>query len=258
MGFSVVIPARYDASRLPGKPLLLIAGKPLIQHVYECACRSHAERVIVATDDQRIAETTQAFDGEVCMTASTHQSGTERLAEVISKLNFDADSIIVNLQGDEPLMPAACIDQVAECLVQDNQAKVATLCDPIESVDDLFDPNIVKVVTDKNNHALYFSRATIPWHRDAFNHDRTQLDSMDGLLAMRHVGLYAYRAGYIKQYLESTKSPIEQAEALEQLRVLWHGEKIHVATACASPGIGVDTENDLEAVRKILEHSVSK
>lgn len=252
MSFSVVIPARYDASRLPGKPLLLIAGKPLIQHVYECASSSNAERVIIATDDQRIADKTKDFGGEVCMTASTHTSGTERLAEVISKLNFPPDAIVVNLQGDEPLMPAACINQVATSLQNDTQAKVATLCDPIETVDELFDPNIVKVVADKNNHALYFSRATIPWHRNAFNENLNQIPK-DGTDYFRHVGLYAYRAGFIKEYIDATKSKIEQAEALEQLRVLWHGEKIHVAKACASPGIGVDTEKDLEAVRKILK-----
>jgi 3-deoxy-manno-octulosonate cytidylyltransferase (CMP-KDO synthetase) len=252
MSFSVVIPARYDASRLPGKPLLLIAGKPLIQHVYECASKSDADRVIVATDDQRIADKIKDFGGEVCMTASTHQSGTERLAEVISKLEFHPDAIVVNLQGDEPLMPAECINQVAACLLKDIQAKVATLCTPIDTADELFDPNIVKVISDINNLALYFSRASIPWHRDAFKDDMTQLPK-DGTDFMRHVGLYAYRAGFIKEYLGATKSKIEQVEALEQLRVLWHGEKIHVAKACASPGIGVDTEKDLEAVRQIIE-----
>ena len=254
MSFSVVIPARYDASRLPGKPLLLVAGKPIIQHVYECACKSNADRVIIATDDQRIANAADTFSAEVCMTATSHQSGTERLAEVINIKQFSADAIVVNLQGDEPLMPATCINQVAEALQNDMQAKVATLCDPIETVEDLIDPNIVKVVCDKNQHALYFSRATIPWHRDAFSKDITQFPQ-DGTEYLRHVGLYAYRAGFIHKYLASSPSRIEQTEALEQLRVLWHGEKIHVAKACAAPGIGVDTEKDLEIVRNIFKQN---
>lgn len=252
MGFCVVIPARYDASRLPGKPLLPIAGKPLIQHVYECASQSHAERVIIATDDPRIVDAAKDFDAEVCMTATTHQSGTERLAEVISLYHIPPDQIVVNLQGDEPLMPASCVNQVAEALQTDTQVKVATLCEPIETVEELFDPHVVKVVCDKNQHALYFSRAPIPWHRGDFTQKNVQLPR-DGTEYLRHVGLYAYRAGFIKEYLASAQSQIEQTEALEQLRVLWHGEKIHVARACELPGVGVDTEKDLETVRNIME-----
>lgn len=250
MQFSVIIPARYDSTRLPGKPLLDIAGKPMIRHVYERACESGADQVVIATDDQRVADAAIGFGAEVCMTSSKHTSGTERLSEVVSKLSLDDDAIVVNLQGDEPLMPAALIHQVAQNLAVHKQASVATLSEQIHTAAELFDPHAVKVITDHKGYAIYFSRAPIPWDRDAFSVTTEELPAQ--ALHYRHIGLYAYRAGFINKYVAWPACDLERMESLEQLRVLWHGHKIHVAEAEQSAVAGVDTEADLERVRQAL------
>lgn len=250
MDFSVIIPARYASSRLPGKPLRCIKGKPLVQHVFECAQQSGARQIIIATDDERIAQTAHGFGAQVCMTSVDHPSGTARLAEVIAKLAIDDSEILVNLQGDEPLVPARIIGQVAANLYQQREANIATLCVPIHDTAELFNRNVCKVVMDKQGYALYFSRAPIPWHRDSFTNAPDAMPAAIGYY--RHVGLYAYRASFIKEYVTWPACELELAESLEQLRVLWNGKKIHVAEAMQSPGPGVDTEEDLARVEQLL------
>jgi 3-deoxy-manno-octulosonate cytidylyltransferase (CMP-KDO synthetase) len=243
--FKVVIPARYASTRLPGKPLLQLAGRPMLQHVHERSLQSGASEVIIATDDQRIADAAHNFDATVCMTSTEHTSGTERLAEVVETQGWDDDDIIVNVQGDEPLLPEVLIKQVAEGLASNSAAPMATLAYPIQSSDEAADPNIVKVVLDRKGYALYFSRAAIPCHRDIPVGDI-------GIDLLRHIGLYAYRAGFLKRYLQMDVSPLESIEKLEQLRVLWYGMKIHVGIATQMPGHGVDTREDLARVNKLL------
>lgn len=252
MSFRVIIPARYESTRLPGKPLRDMAGKPMIQHVHECASNSDSEQVIIATDDARIQQAAESFGAIVCMTSTEHRSGTERLAEVIETMHIDDADIIVNVQGDEPLMPTICINQVATALANTPQANVATLCTPINSHDQLFDPHIVKVVRDSNDMALYFSRAPIPWHREEFSVGPDSLPS-DNTPYYRHIGLYAYRAGYIREYVKLAACDLEQAESLEQLRVLYHGGRIVCVEAHEVPGPGVDTEADLEKVVALFD-----
>ena len=251
MSFVVVIPARYASTRLPGKPLADIHGKPMVQHVVEKALQSGADRVIVATDDERVQQALAPFAAaagfEVCMTSPDHQSGTERLAEVCRHYGFAADTIIVNVQGDEPLIPPVIIRQVADNLAAAS-APMATLSVPIRDAEEAFNPNAVKVVTDREGYALYFSRASIPWDRDRFAQSREQI----GDHYQRHIGIYAYRAGFIQRYVDWAPSLLEQIEALEQLRVLWYGEKIHVAQALQAPPVGVDTQADLDKVRALL------
>lgn len=247
MSFTVVIPSRYQSSRLPGKPLADIAGKPMVQWVYQQAKQAGADRVIVATDDKRIQEVVESFGGEVCMTSPDHQSGTERLAEVVEKMAIADDHIIVNVQGDEPLIPPSIIKQVADNLAN-SVAPMATLGVSIDDEHEVFNPNAVKVVTDEQGYAMYFSRASIPWDRDAW----AQEDKTIRQPLMRHIGIYAYRAGFINTYINWQPSALEQIESLEQLRVLWYSEKIHVALAKEAPAAGVDTPEDLEIVRKIL------
>ncbi|MBN6710596.1 3-deoxy-manno-octulosonate cytidylyltransferase [Haemophilus haemoglobinophilus] len=255
MKFTVIIPARYASSRLPGKPLADIAGKPMIQHVWEKAQQSGASRVVVATDNEEVAQAVHSFGGEVCMTSSQHNSGTERLAEVVEKLAIPDDEIIVNIQGDEPLIPPVIVSQVAQNLAN-NGVNMATLAVKLADAEELFNPNVVKAVTDKNGNVLYFSRAAIPWNRDQFANlsaqQQKQLLLQDHYL--RHIGIYAYRAGFIKQYVQWQPTTLEQIESLEQLRVLWYGEKIHVDLAKEVPAVGVDTPEDLEKVRCILDH----
>ncbi|PNH93200.1 3-deoxy-manno-octulosonate cytidylyltransferase [Vibrio diazotrophicus] len=247
MSFTVVIPARYQSTRLPGKPLADIGGKPMIQWVYEQSLLAGAERVIIATDDARVEQAVKAFGGTVCMTSPDHQSGTERLAEVVALMGIEDDHIIVNVQGDEPLIPPAIVRQVADNLAASN-APMATLSVEIDHESEVFNPNAVKVVTDKDGYALYFSRATIPWDRDNFaSEDKTIVQPL-----MRHIGIYAYRAGFINTYINWQPSQLEKIECLEQLRVLWYGEKIHVAVALEAPPAGVDTPEDLELVRSIV------
>lgn len=251
MSFSIIIPARYASSRLPGKPLLEIAGKPMIQHVYERATASGAEQVIIATDDKRIKQAAEWFGANVCMTAETHRSGTERLAEVIDTCNIDDDHIVINLQGDEPLLPPKCLQQVAKALEDDNEASVATLCTHITSVDEIFDPHAVKVVLDSRQHALYFTRAPVPWDRENFT-EKPELTDEQLSVYRRHIGLYAYRAGFVKKYIELPQTELEKIESLEQLRVMWYGYSIVVPMAEEVPGPGVDTAEDLENVRKMM------
>ncbi|MEF1291327.1 3-deoxy-manno-octulosonate cytidylyltransferase [Vibrio sp. M260118] len=247
MSFTVVIPARYQSTRLPGKPLADIGGKPMIQWVYEQAVQAGADNVIVATDDVRVEQAVEAFGGQVCMTSQDHESGTERLAEVVEKMAIADDHIIVNVQGDEPLVPPAIIAQVAENLAN-SVAPMSTLAVEISDEAEVFNPNAVKVLTDKNGYAMYFSRATIPWDRDHFANDAKEIKQP----LMRHIGIYAYRAGFINTYINWQPTVLEKIECLEQLRVLWYGEKIHVEVAKEAPAAGVDTPEDLEGVRSII------
>lgn len=249
MSFIAIIPARYGSSRLPGKPLADINGKPMVVHVMERALESGAKRVIVATDHPDVVKAVEAAGGEVCLTRPDHQSGTERLAEVIELCQFADNEIIVNVQGDEPLIPPVIVRQVAENLAN-SEAGMATLAVPIESAEEAFNPNAVKVVRDARGYAMYFSRAAIPWERERFAVSKDTI----GDTFLRHIGIYAYRAGFIRQYVKWEPSKLEHIELLEQLRVLWYGEKIHVDVAKAIPSVGVDTPEDLERVRAILGH----
>ncbi|GAA6152153.1 3-deoxy-manno-octulosonate cytidylyltransferase [Pseudoteredinibacter isoporae] len=251
MEFFVVIPARYASSRLPAKPLADIAGKPMIQWVVERAQLSDAEQVIVATDDARIEAAVKAFGGEVCMTRADHQSGTDRLQEVAEKYGLAPDAIVVNVQGDEPLIPPEVINQVANNLNRAKEASVATLSEPIHSVEDFCNPNVVKAVSDEQGIALTFSRAPVPWPRDAFAKNREALP--EGFVPQRHIGIYAYRVALLNRFVGWDVAPIEATESLEQLRVLWHGEKIHLDEACADVPGGVDTPEDLQRVVDFIQ-----
>ena len=249
--FTVVIPARYASTRLPGKPLLDIGGMPMIQHVWRRAVESGAEKTIIATDDPRIASACSGFGARVEMTDSVHASGTERIAEVTDKLSFPDNTIVVNVQGDEPLIPSSLIFQVAENLKTHAAAvDVATLCERIVERESVFDPDVVKVVIDHRGLALYFSRAPIPWDREAFRQPRPNVDGTGAYF--RHIGIYAYRAGYLRTYVSLPPSPLEKIERLEQLRILYHGGRIHVAEALEDPGPGVDSPGDLERVRRLM------
>jgi 3-deoxy-manno-octulosonate cytidylyltransferase (CMP-KDO synthetase) len=255
--FSVVIPARFASSRLPGKPLLDIAGKPLIQHVYESAANSNAERVIIATDDARIESAAKSFGAQVCLTSSYHRSGTERIAEVIQTLRFNRDDVVVNLQGDEPMMPAELITQVAAQLHENSHASISTLCARIHDDAELFNPNVVKVVRDNQGYALYFSRSPIPWDRSRFPTQMSQFAFHNLAVCehndyYKHIGLYAYTAGFVLKYINYPQSSLEQLESLEQLRALQNGHKIHAGEAQQDCGIGVDTEEDLHKVQQIF------
>lgn len=252
--FVVVIPARHASSRLPGKPLLDLGGLPMVVRVWQRAGESGAARVVVATDDERIREAVEAAGGEALLTRSDHPSGTDRLAEVAQRLALADDAIVVNVQGDEPLLPAALIDQVAARLEADPGASIATLAEPVGDVDTLFNPNVVKVVRDLRGRALYFSRAPIPWDREAWDRERfarrPELLGTDAWL--RHIGLYAYRAGFLAEYVDWLPSPLEQLEQLEQLRALHHGHAIQVALSAEPHPPGVDTAEDLERVRRLF------
>lgn len=249
MNFSVIIPARYGSSRLPRKPLLDIIGKPMIQHVWEKAQQAGAKRVIVATDHPEIEQVVQQFGGEVCLTSDQHHSGTERLAEVVEKMAIADDEIIVNVQGDEPLIPPEIVAQVAENLDR-FQVNMATLAVKLNTTEELFNPNVVKVVANQQGMALYFSRASIPFGRDQFPNCNDDFVRQQNYL--RHIGIYAYRAGFIKRYVAWQPTQWEQLESLEQLRALWYGEKIHIALAKQAPEVGVDTQADLERVQQLL------
>ena len=238
MSFTVVIPARYASTRLHGKALLDIAGKPMVAHVVDRALESSANRVIVATDDQRIAEAAKDLNCDVCMTREDHESGSDRIAEVVNKLALPDDEVIVNVQGDEPLIPGELINKVAESLRSVSDAAMSTAAIKIEREEDRLNPNVVKVVFKLNGEAMYFSRAPIPFARD----EQTSP-------AYRHIGIYAYRGEFLKRYHRLTESLIEQTEKLEQLRVLDNGDKIMVEVVEHGTGMGVDTQEDLEAVR---------
>lgn len=246
MHFTVVIPARFSSSRLPGKPLADIAGKSMIERVYLCARASAAARVVVATDDSRIVDAVQAFGGEACLTSPHHESGTDRLEEVAGYLALGDEEIIVNLQGDEPMMPAAVINQVAENLARHPEASCATLAEPIVQLTEVFNPNAVKVVADHAGFALYFSRAPIPWDRETYQQSRTGTAPP---LARRHIGIYAYRVALLREFVQWPVAALEAMEKLEQLRILANGHRIHVDSAVAAVAGGVDTPEDLERVR---------
>jgi 3-deoxy-manno-octulosonate cytidylyltransferase (CMP-KDO synthetase) len=250
VSFSVLIPARYASSRLPGKPLADLAGKPMVVRVAQRARDSGARRVVVATDDSRIVDAARAHGVEVIMTGSHHATGTDRLAEAARLLALDAEEIVVNVQGDEPLLDASLMRRVAALLSQHPQAGMATACHPIADIAEAFNPNVVKVVLDSRNYALYFSRATIPWARSAFAGEPRAIP--DGLPIYRHYGLYAYRVRFLQAFPTLPIAPIETFEALEQLRALWHGERIVVEIAPGAPAPGVDTEADLARVRRLL------
>lgn len=257
MSFIVVIPARYQSTRLAAKPLADILGKTMVERVAIQALKSGASRVIVATDDKRIADALMSVNNiEICMTSATHESGTDRLAEVCKIYQFSDEDIIVNVQGDEPLIPPAIISQVATNLAANSDASVATLSAPITQFNDVFNINAVKVVTDKKGLALYFSRATIPWDRDDFTLENKNQQCVNSGNLQRHIGIYAYRVSFLKEYAQLTVSPLEVIEKLEQLRVLWHGFNIHVQQAIEMPPAGVDTADDLQRVINYLkEHN---
>ncbi len=245
MSFVVIIPARLASTRLPNKPLADLGGKPMVVRVAERAQQSGAARIIVATDHADIAAACAAHGVEVCMTRADHPSGTDRIAEVAQTLGLAPDAVVVNLQGDEPLIDPALLAACAARIAPD--VPMATCAHPLSDVADTFNPNVVKVVLDKQGRALYFSRATIPWHRDGFAASREQLPA--GYVPLRHIGLYAYSNAFLQRYPQMEPAPLESIEALEQLRVLWHGVPIAVHVTAEAPHAGVDTPADLERVR---------
>jgi 3-deoxy-manno-octulosonate cytidylyltransferase (CMP-KDO synthetase) len=267
--FHVVIPARHASTRLPGKPLLLIAGKPMVVRVAEQAAQSGAQQIWIATDHHAIANAVHEYGFKACLTKESHASGTDRIAEVVELQGWPDDTIVVNVQGDEPLIPPALIRSVAEHLNGHPECAIATACHPIHDETAMRNPNIVKTVLDKQGNALYFSRATIPYPRDAFNFSSSPEGRDDcpsslrgevrrgalpaGLPVLRHIGIYAYRASFLRAYGQLAPAAIEQFEALEQLRALYHGYKIGVVIAEQAPPSGVDTEQDLHVARKIFE-----
>ncbi len=254
MDFKVIIPVRYESSRFPGKPLEDINGKPMIEHVYNRAVESGAETVVIATDDDRIREVCEGFKAQVCMTSEDHETGTQRLAETVVALEWEDDDIVVHLQGDEPMICPTLISQVAQDLEDHDNVKVTTLCRPIDNMLEIFDPNTVKVVINHRGYAEYFSRAPIPWIQGEFDYNKIEDKKIDGH-HLAHIGLYAYRVGFLQKYLEWEGCPEEPMEQLEQLRVLWFGGKVHVAIGKESASMGVDTPADLERVRQLMKKS---
>lgn len=250
MKFTVVIPARYASSRFPGKPLADIGGKPMVAQVAARAAKSGAARVVIATDDVRIAAAAEDHGYEAMMTRRDHATGTDRIAEVARRLRLPANAIVINVQGDEPLIAPALIRRVAANLSNHRAASIATAACRIDSARDMMNPNVVKVVLDDDGYALYFSRAPIPWARDAFARNTRKLPR--GLPALRHLGIYAYRAGFLQVYGKLRPAVMEQAEALEQLRALAHGYRISVALTATAPHPGVDTPADLRRIRRLF------
>jgi len=234
--FCIIIPARYGSTRLPGKPLLLINDKTLIQHVYETASATQANKILIATDSDEIMEAATSFGAKAVLTSSKHESGTDRIGEVIEKLNFDDEEIIINLQGDEYGLSASLVNQLASNLLTNKDFDAATLCERIDSMEEYTDPNVVKTVFDSKNKAIYFSRSPIP------------IDRSGGLPnnAYKHIGIYAYRAGYLKKLTKLKRCEIEISEQLEQLRILYNGGKIHIGIVEGANSIGIDTKQDLE------------
>ncbi|WP_416190181.1 3-deoxy-manno-octulosonate cytidylyltransferase [Neisseria sp. CCUG17229] len=248
--FVVLIPARLSSSRLPGKALADIHGKPMVVRVAEQAAKSQAARVVVATDHADIQAACQAHGVEVVMTADTHESGSTRLAEAVKKLNLPQHLIVVNVQGDEPLIEPELINRTAEVLVENN-VQMATAAHELHDFDEFMNPNVVKVLLDKNRNAMYFSRAPIPFPRDTMRENLRELPQETPVL--RHIGIYAYRAGFLQRYAEMSVSPLETIESLEQLRVLWHGFPIAVEVTDHAPAAGVDTQEDLERVLQVFQ-----
>jgi 3-deoxy-manno-octulosonate cytidylyltransferase (CMP-KDO synthetase) len=249
-GFKVIVPARHASTRLPGKPLLDIAGQPMIRHVWDRAMESAADEVVIATDDERIAAACAAFGATIVMTDARHPSGTDRCAEVALARGWLDEEIIVNVQGDEPLLPAVLIDQVADLLLLNPSAGIATLGTPVTGLDEYLDPNVVKLVARADGTAMYFSRAPIPWHRDSAPGGLATQSRWHG--ALRHLGLYAYRAHALHALAGAPACILEEQERLEQLRALWIGLAIQTDVAKSLPGPGVDTADDLENVRRIM------
>lgn len=252
--FIAVIPARFASTRLPGKPLADIAGKPMVVHVAEQAARSGAREVVIATDHADVQRVAASFGQRALMTRADHTQGTDRIAEVAEQLQLADDAIVVNVQGDEPLIEPALIRAVAESLAVHSTAAIATAAHRIADAGEFFNPNVVKVVCDRHGFALYFSRAPIPYARDAFAADRSSLPA--NLPALRHIGIYAYRAGFLKRYAALPSAPAEQFEALEQLRALYHGERIAVVEWAGALPPGVDTPEDLDRVRALFAQSL--
>ncbi len=241
MSFTVIIPARYASQRLPGKPLLDIGGKPMLQHTYERASGSEAKQICIATDDERIRAAAEEFGAKVFMTAESHRSGTDRIQEVTTQLGLSDDDVVVNVQADEPLIPANVINQVASNLNAHDEAGIATLCEVISDQEEITDPNAVKVVINDMGYALYFSRATIPYQASGSAQN-----------CFRHVGIYAYRVSVLNEFVQWPSSELEISEKLEQLRALYNGVSVHVEVSSEEIPAGVDTEKDLEAVRVAL------
>ncbi|ANF57946.1 3-deoxy-manno-octulosonate cytidylyltransferase [Halotalea alkalilenta] len=258
-GFWVVIPARFASARLPGKPLVEIAGMPMIEHVWRRACASSAHRVVIATDDERIERVARDFGAEVMLTSPDHENGTSRLAEVAERFELPADTRVVNVQGDEPLLPSTLIDLVAESLLANPEASIATLAEPISDPETLARASVVKVVRDQLGRALYFSRAPIPWQRESWGDEGPgSLDSLPTPARfdagwLRHIGLYGYRVGFLQRYAGWPPAPIEQLEQLEQLRALYYGHRIQVEVTPVEYPAGIDTPEDLARVRRLLE-----
>ena len=243
--YNIVIPARYASTRFPGKPLIEINGKTMLEHVYDVAKKSNAKNIVIATDDQRIKDVADKFCGTVLMTSDQHQSGTDRLAEVCKIMHWQVEAIVVNLQGDEPVTPPELLHQVATNLHDFQDCAIATLTTPIEEKCEIDDPNIVKVVSDINGYALYFSRAAIPYKREA--NEPTAENQY-----FRHLGIYAYRVEFLNNYNKMPQCPLEIIEKLEQLRAMYHGYKIHTQQAVKLPGPGIDTPEDLQKVNALI------
>lgn len=247
--FKVVIPARLGSTRLPRKVLRELAGKPVVQHVWEAALRAGAGEVVVATDSDEVLKACEAFGADVRLTATTHNSGTDRVNEIARHAGWDAATIVVNLQGDEPLMPPALITQAAQLLADDPQAHIASLCHPLHALDEWLNPNVVKLVMDRRGYALYFSRAPIPWQRDGASREQPRLPVG---LAFRHIGLYAYRVAALAEFSSLSPVALEDCEALEQLRALTHGFRIRMGVIDTPPQRGIDTEDDLLAAERLF------
>ncbi|GAB2457626.1 3-deoxy-manno-octulosonate cytidylyltransferase [Comamonas humi] len=253
--FTVLIPSRMASTRLPNKPLADIAGLPMVVQVARRAQQSHAARVVVAADDERIVQACRQHQVEALLTSPDHPSGSDRLAEACTQLGLDGDDVVVNVQGDEPLVAPALIDAVAGLLVARPEASMGTVAHPLASLEDLHNPNVVKVVLDAQGLASYFSRAPIPWARDHVASHwwlNPQLTQTPGFAPLHHMGLYSYRARFLRAFPALAQAPTEQIESLEQLRALWHGHRIAVHTTPDRPGTGVDTPEDLQRVRQLL------
>lgn len=249
MEFRVIIPARYASTRLPGKVLLDIGGKPMLQHVYERAVESGADSVVIATDDAKVSKVAKSFGAKVCLTSVEHQSGTERIAEAALALDYSPEEIVVNVQGDQPFILPQAIRQVAEDLEKHDNVKVNSICERITRGEDLFDPSIVKVVLNWRNYAMYFSRAPIPWDIERFK-DRDKPSAND--MHYRHIGLYAYRVSFLQEYIEWPASPLEKIESLEQLRILWNGVRMHMVITKDRIPPEVNTPEDLKKITEYL------